>query len=58
VEISFIQDEQAIDAVGEAVLAMLERRDPAEAVRAFYIREKSWNYVTAPFLLDGIDDEP
>lgn len=59
VAVSFREDELAIDAVGVAVLAMLERRDPAEAVRAFYAAERNWMWKAAPFLLDGMDgDDP
>lgn len=58
VTVSFREDELAVDAVGVAVLAMLERRDPAEAVRAFYSVEKNWLAKAGPFLLDGMDNEP
>ena len=58
VAISFREDELVIDAIGVAVLAMLERRDPAEAVRAFYAVEINWIVKAAPFLLTEDWDEP
>jgi len=58
VVVSFREDELALDAVGVAVLAMLEHRDPAEAVRRFYAVESNWMFHAAPFLLDGGDNEP
>ena len=58
VAVSFREDELALDAVGVAVLAMLERRDPAEAVRRFYAVESNWINKAAPFLLTEDWDEP
>jgi hypothetical protein len=40
--VSFCEDELAWDAIGVAVLAMLERRDPKQAVDAFYAVESNW----------------
>jgi hypothetical protein len=54
VVVSFREDELVIDAIGVAVLAMLERRDPAEAVRAFYAVESNWIGHLAPLLKDGL----
>jgi len=57
VAMSFREDELALDAVGVAVLAMLEGRDPKEAVRAFYAVENNWLTRAAPFLMnDGFDE--
>jgi len=57
VAVSFREDELAYDAIGVAVLAMLEQQDPAEAVRRFYAVESNWIVKAAPFLLDGGDDD-
>jgi hypothetical protein len=54
--VSFREDELALDAVGVAVLAMIERRDPAEAVRRFYATENDWLVKAAPFLMEERED--
>lgn len=56
--LSFREDELAWDAIGVAVLAMLEKRDPAQAVRAFYAIEHDWMVKAAPFLLGEARDDP
>jgi hypothetical protein len=51
--LSFREDELILDAIGVAVLAMLERRDPKAAVAAFFAVENNWLVKAAPFLMDG-----
>jgi hypothetical protein len=46
VRVSFLEDEQAVDAIGVCLLAMLERRDPVKAVARWYDRERRWVNVT------------
>lgn len=41
--VSFWEEELEYDLRAEAVLAMLEGRDPAEAVRAYRGRERNWH---------------
>jgi hypothetical protein len=38
------------DARSEAVLALLERRDPTEAIRAYRNRELEWQHKTSPLI--------
>ena len=56
--VSFREDELALDAVGVAVLAMLEKRDPGKAVADFYAVESNWAVKAAPFLEEIFEDEP
>lgn len=41
------------DLLSEAVLALLEGRDPAEAVRAYGARERAYGRVTCPLIADA-----
>ena len=41
------------DLVSEATLALIEGRDPADAVRAFGARERAFGRVTCPLLEDA-----
>jgi hypothetical protein len=55
--VSFLEDELSVDAIGVAVLAMLEHRDPKQAVDAFYAVENNWIVRAAPLLLAGEWDD-
>lgn len=45
------------DLRSEAILAVLEGRDPDEAIKAYRRAENEWKYKTAPYRLDGWDGE-
>jgi hypothetical protein len=48
--LSFWQDELKMDLEQERELALLEGRDPVEAVRAYRRRETNWFLITGPLL--------
>jgi len=51
--VAFWDEELQADLRQEAVLAALEGRDPAEAVRAYAVREWSWHRSTNAYLDRG-----
>lgn len=48
--VSFWEDELRLDLAQEEQLALLEGRDPQEAVRQYRSRELYWHSITCPFL--------
>jgi hypothetical protein len=56
--LSFWEEELRMDLEQERALATLEGRCPDAAARLYRSRETAWHHVTAPFLLDGLDDAP
>lgn len=55
--VSFLQDEMRMDMEQEKALALIEGRDPAEAARAYRMKEAAWIFRSAaPFYEDRIGD--